>query len=123
VTPAFAEPHVHLDRAFTLGLTGANESGTLPEAIARYRGAVGRMTVDALEPGAHRALELLWSAGVSAVRTHTAVGGDLGFRAWEAVDRAAAQVPGVAVRQVVMPFGGIDDPDASAPWRRELWTL
>ena len=52
--PAFAEPHVHLDRAFTLDLTGPNQTGTLPEAITRYHSAVDRMTVGALETGAER---------------------------------------------------------------------
>jgi cytosine deaminase len=115
---AFAEPHVHLDRAFTLGLTGGNQSGTLPEAIARYHSAMPRMTVEALEVGARRALELLWYAGVSHVRTHTAVGAGLGFRAWDAVERAASDRPGVAVRQVIMPAGGIEHPDA-VPLARE----
>lgn len=115
---AFAEPHVHLDRAFTLGLTGGNQSGTLPEAIVRYRSAMPLMTVEALELGARRALDLLWHAGVSHVRTHTAVGGELGFRAWDAVERAASATPRVAVRQVLMPVGGIEHPDA-VPLARE----
>ncbi|HEY8199788.1 MAG TPA: amidohydrolase family protein [Actinomycetota bacterium] len=118
LVPAFAEPHVHLDRAFTLGLTGGNQSGTLSEAIVRYRNAVELMTVKALEVGARRALDLLWSAGVGHVRTHTAVGGRLGFRAWEAVERAASRVPGVSVRQVIMPIDGIEQPDA-LPLARE----
>jgi cytosine deaminase len=115
LAPCFAEPHVHLDRAFSMSLTGWNRSGTLLEAIARYRGAVARMSVEALASGARRALELMRSSGVGHVRTHTAVGEGLGFRAWEAVERAASEVPDVQVRQVSMPLGGaVDHPDGVA---------
>src|SRR5439155_17880775 len=38
VVPAFAEPHAHLDRAFSQGITGANQSGTLLEASRRGGG-------------------------------------------------------------------------------------
>lgn len=102
VVPAFAEPHAHLDRAFSTAVTGANRSGTLTEAIERFLGSLDRMTVESLSPGAIRALQLLEGAGVVHVRTHTAVGGQLGFRAWEAVEKAAEAVPGVEVRQVAM---------------------
>ncbi|MGH2689193.1 MAG: hypothetical protein ACRDKW_10360, partial [Actinomycetota bacterium] len=115
VAPRFAEPHVHLDRAFSLSLTGWNRSGTLPEAIDRYRASVESMTVEALAVGARRALEWLSATGVGHVRTHTAVGEGLGFRAWEAVEAAAAEVPQVSVEQVIMPLGGIaGNPDGVA---------
>ena len=38
VVPAFAEPHAHLDRAFSQAITGANQSGTLLEASRRGGG-------------------------------------------------------------------------------------
>ena len=115
----FAEPHVHLDRAFSSAVTGGNRSGTLPEAIERFLGSLERMTVETLSPGARRALQLLVDAGVGHVRTHTAVGGELGFRAWEAVEKAAEEVPGVEVRQVAMPITpNIHHPEVAA-WVRE----
>jgi len=115
----FAEPHVHLDRAFSAAVTGANRSGTLAEAIERFLGSLERMTVETLSPGATRALALLEEAGVGHVRTHTAVGGTLGFRAWEAVEKAAAAVPGVDVRQVAMPVTpNLHQPEPRA-WLRE----
>src|SRR5688572_16813480 len=104
IVPTFAEPHAHLDRAFSAAVTGWNLSGTLDEAVERFLGSVGRMTVESLSPGGRRALDLLYDAGVGHVRTHTAVGGPLEFRAWEAVEKAAAGVPGVKVRQVAMPI-------------------
>jgi len=119
VVPAFAEPHAHLDRAFSQAITGANQSGTLSEAIRRFHSSVGLMVVEALAPGARRALRMLAAKGVAHVRTHTAVGGEIGFRAWEAVELAASAVPAVHVQQVMMPLGGlVDRPDALA-WARE----
>jgi cytosine deaminase len=119
VVPPFAEPHVHLDRAFSAAITGWNRSGSLSEAVERFLGSVETMTVESLAPGATRALQLLEGAGVAHVRTHTAVGGELGFRAWEAVEKAAAAVSGVEVRQVAMPITpNLHYPDAAA-WLRE----
>lgn len=102
--PALAEPHVHVDRAFGLEVTGANASGTLGEAIERFVASIPRMSVRSLTPGAVRALLMLRSAGVGHVQAHTAVGGDLGFRAWEAVEEAARLVPGIEVRQIPTPM-------------------
>jgi cytosine deaminase len=114
IVPTFAEPHAHLDRAFSSAVTGWNRSGSLDEAIERFFGSIDRMTVESLAPGGRRALGLLYDAGVGHVRTHTAVGGPLGFRAWEAVEKAAT-VPGVEVCQVAMPLGGnFDDPELVA---------
>src|SRR5439155_16626877 len=74
VVPAFAEPHAHLDRAFSHAITGVNQSGTLLEAIRRFHSSVGLMVVDALAPGATRALTMLAAQGVVHVRTHAIVG-------------------------------------------------
>jgi cytosine deaminase len=119
VVPTFAEPHAHLDRAFSSAVTGWNRSGSLDEAVELFHGSVDRMTVESLAPGGRRALGLLYDAGVGHVRTHTAIGGRLGFRAWEAVEKAAAAVPGVDVCQVAMPIhSDLDDPEIAA-WVRE----
>jgi len=119
VVPVFAEPHVHLDRAFSTAITGWNRSGLLDEAVERFIGSIDRMTADSLMPGALRALKLLGDAGVGHVRTHTAVGGALGFRAWDAVEQAASLVPDVEVRQVAMPItSNLHQPEI-ASWVRE----
>src|SRR5438105_13092575 len=89
IVPTFAEPHTHLDRAFSSAITGWNRSGSLDEADERFLGSVDRMTVESLAPGGGRALGLLYAAGVGHVRTHSAVGGPLGFRAWGAAEKAA----------------------------------
>lgn len=119
LAPALTEPHAHLDRAFSLEVTGTNRSGTLAEAIQRFDAALDRMTVDSLQPGAQRVLHMMSSAGVARVRTHTAVGGRLEFRAWEAVEGAAQAVPEISVQQVPMP----SDPNCQLPhvaaWIRE----
>jgi cytosine/creatinine deaminase len=119
IVPTFAEPHVHLDRAFSAAVTGWNRSGSLDEAVARFHASVDRWTVESLAPGGRRALGLLYDAGVGHLRTHTAVGGPLGFRAWEAVETAAAAVPGVDVLQVAMPIHSELDDAEIAAWVRE----
>src|SRR5437588_4470148 len=119
IVPTFAEPHAHLDRAFSSAVTGWNRSGSLDEAVERFVGSLERMTVESLAPGGRRALGLLYDAGVGHVRTHTAVGGPLGFRAWKAVEEAAITAPRLVVRQVAMPIDcNLDAPDVGA-WVRE----
>lgn len=119
VIPTFAEPHVHLDRAFSAVITGWNRSGSLDEAVRLFKASFGMMTVEALMPGAGRALGLLEASGVRHVRTHTAVGGALGFRAWEAVEQAASSFPGMKVCQVAMPVdSNLHHPEVGS-WVRE----
>ncbi|HEY3240365.1 MAG TPA: amidohydrolase family protein [Acidimicrobiia bacterium] len=119
VVPTFAEPHVHLDRAFSSAITGENRSGCLDEGVRLFKAARSVMTVEALVPGASRALGLLEAAGVSHVRTHTAIGGALGFRAWEAVEQAGATFAGVEVRQVAIPVdSNLHHPEVGS-WLRE----
>jgi cytosine deaminase len=119
VVAAFAEPHTHLDRAFSSEITGWNSSGSLSEAIELFKGSLPGMTVEILARGARRALELMLAAGVSHVRTHTAVGGAVDFCAWEAVEKAASDVPGIEVRQVALPVdSNLDHPEVAA-WIRE----
>jgi cytosine/adenosine deaminase-related metal-dependent hydrolase len=44
VVPTFAEPHAHLDRAFSSAVTGWNRSGSLDEAVELFHASVDRMT-------------------------------------------------------------------------------
>ena len=119
VVGAFAEPHTHLDRAFGSAVTGSNASGSLTEAIERFKRSLPGLTVEIVAQGARRALELLVAAGVSHVRTHTAVGGAVDFCAWEAVEKAASESPGVEVHQVALPIdANLDHPEV-ASWVRE----
>lgn len=119
VAPRFAEPHAHLDRAFSQDLTGPNQTGTLTEAVDRFLAATDHMTINTLLPGAIRALTGMRDAGVAHVRTHTVIGAGVGFRAWDAVEQAAESVEGVTVDQVPTPT----DPDFRNPevaaWMRE----
>ena len=96
-----------------------NLSGTLSEAVRRFHAALELMTVEVLAAGAKRALTMLEAKGVGHVRTHTIVGGDIGFRAWEAVESAASGFPAVQVQQVMMPLGGLVDRPEAAAWARE----
>ncbi len=119
VVPTFAEPHVHLDRAFSSAITGENRSGGLDEAVRLFKASYGAMTTEALVPGVRRALGLLEEAGVGHVHTHTAIGGVLGFRAWAAVEQAASTVPSLEVRQIAMPVdSNLHHPEVGS-WLRE----
>jgi cytosine deaminase len=119
VVPTWAEPHTHLDRAFGSELTGWNASGSLTEAIERFKGSLPGLTVEIVVQRARRALALLTGAGVGHVRTHTAVGGPVDFCAWEAVEKAASEFAGVEVRQVALPIdANLDHPEVAA-WVRE----
>lgn len=73
VLPSFVDLHMHLDKAFTLGLT-ENQSGTLREAILRYGELFPRLTREGFVERAMRTLRLCAAAGTTAVRTHVNVG-------------------------------------------------
>lgn len=70
--PSFVDVHMHLDKAFTLGLT-RNESGTLDEAIVRFAQVWPCLTRESFVDRAVRTLRLCVAAGTTAVRTHVNV--------------------------------------------------
>ena len=82
--PALVEPHAHLDKAL-LADRIVNQTGDLEGAIeawVQYRSDI--------EPGdafdrASRAVEIAMANGVTAMRTHVDVGGDIGIRNVEAL--------------------------------------
>src|ERR1700684_4343880 len=46
VSPAFVQPHIHLDKVLSAAAVGVNATGTLSEAIARLHAAKRTATVD-----------------------------------------------------------------------------
>ena len=102
VLPALAEPHAHLDNALIAevapnlrgDLQGAFEAGDVALADGRitYEGTVAR---------AIQAIELLMVHGVTAVRSHVAVGGDFGVRNVAAMLEAKSHFNGLIDIQLV----------------------
>lgn len=95
---AFAEPHVHLDKAFTVDAVD-NPDGTLAGAMAGYGALLATATDQDVRARARRALLHLIANGVTAVRTHVGCGRLLGTRAIESV---------VAVREELREHVGLE---------------
>ena len=102
VLPALAEPHAHLDNALIAemvpnlrgDLQGAFEAG---DAAA----AAGKITHDGIVARAVQAIELLLVHGVTAVRSHVAVGGNFGVDRVVALQEAKSHFEGLIDIQLV----------------------
>jgi len=81
VLPALVEPHAHLDNALIAEVV-PNLRGDLQGAFEAGDAALaaGKITHEGTVARAIKAIELLLVHGVTAVRSHVAVGGDFGIR-------------------------------------------
>ena len=81
VLPALVEPHAHLDNALIAEVV-PNLRGDLQGAFEAGDAALaaGKITHEGMVARAIKAMELLLVHGVTAVRSHVAVGGDFGVR-------------------------------------------
>lgn len=70
VTPAFCDPHFHMDATLSLGLPRMNVSGTLLEGIALWGELRPTLTHEALVERAMRYCDLAVSQGVLFIRSH-----------------------------------------------------
>ena len=102
VLPALAEPHAHLDNAL-IAETVPNLRGDLQGAFEAGDAAVaaGMITHDGTVARAIQAIELLLVHGVTAVRSHVAVGGDFGARNVVAMQEAKSHFKGLIDIQLV----------------------
>jgi cytosine/creatinine deaminase len=93
VLPAPAEPHAHLDKALTAEQV-PNPEGDLLGAIRGWvaASAAGMFTHDDIRSRAQKAMELLVLNGVTAVRSHVNVVGDISTRYLRAVKEARAEM-------------------------------
>jgi cytosine deaminase len=93
VLPAPAEPHAHLDKALTAEKV-PNPEGDLLGAIRGWvaASAAGMFTHDDIRTRAQRAMELLVLNGVTAVRSHINVVGDISTTYLRAVKEARAEM-------------------------------
>lgn len=113
------EPHAHLDKVFTLDRT-ANPSGTLAGAMSSFEKVLQEATAADFRARADRALRIMISNGVTAVRTHVGCGRLLGLRAIEALAEVARTFSPMITVQVVAHVGG---PATDVPWRRHVRLL
>ncbi|HEY0214248.1 MAG TPA: amidohydrolase family protein [Paenirhodobacter sp.] len=70
VSPAFCDPHFHLDATLSLGLPRMNTSGTLLEGIALWGELRPTLTHEALVERALRYCDLAVSQGLLFIRSH-----------------------------------------------------
>jgi cytosine/creatinine deaminase len=98
--PAPAEPHAHLDKAFTADLV-PNPSNDLPGAIAAWVAHRPTLTVDDIATRALAAATACLAHGTTAIRTHVDVASDLGLRSVEALGRVRDQLAGLVDIQIV----------------------
>jgi cytosine/creatinine deaminase len=73
VSPAFVQPHIHLDKVLTGPLLGPNRSGTLAEAIALSHAVKRAATVEEIRARAGRVIRAAVLAGTTAIRSHVDV--------------------------------------------------
>jgi cytosine deaminase len=72
-SPAFVQPHIHLDKVRTGPLLGPNRSGTLAEAIALSHAVKRAATVEEIRARAGEVIRAAVIAGTTAIRSHVDV--------------------------------------------------
>ncbi len=116
--PAFVEPHAHLDKAF-LADRYDNPTGDLMGAIEVMESIRGLITIDDTIERAERAVRLMVSNGVTAVRTHADLTVQNGLRSVEALLQVRESMRGFCDVQVVC-LTGWSVLDEAAPEQIEL---
>lgn len=97
---AAAEPHTHLDKALSADRV-VNVAGDLAGAIDAWMRHRRDATVADMADRATRAVEMLVTNGVTAVRTHVDLGEGIGVRAAEALAETRTRVADLVSLQVV----------------------
>ena len=72
-SPAFVQPHIHLDKVLTGPLLGPNRSGTLAEAIALSQAVKRAAGVEEIRARAGEVIRAAVIAGTTAIRSHVDV--------------------------------------------------
>ncbi len=108
VSPAFVDPHIHLDKVRTLPFIPPNQSGTLAEAIRLLHPVKETATVEEIAERAGRVIRRAVMAGTTTIRSHVDVDTISGLRALEGVARARADHADLCDVQIVaFPQEGI----------------
>jgi cytosine deaminase len=98
--PGLAEPHAHLDKAFTAGRSVPG-TGDLPAAIAAWIGLRGRLSEADFAARARRAALGYLASGATAIRTHTDVGAEIGLTAFRALTAVRDELAGTLDIEIV----------------------
>ena len=107
VTPAFVEPHIHLDAAMTAGEPRWNQSGTLFEGIECWAERKAMLSREDVINRATETLKLFAAHGIQYVRTHVDVT-DPSLTALKAMLEVREQTAGFVDLQIVaFPQEGI----------------
>jgi cytosine/creatinine deaminase len=108
VSPAFVQPHIHLDKVRTGPLLGPNVSGTLAEAISLSHRVKRAATVEEVRARAGEVVRAAVIAGTTAIRSHVdvdTIGGLKGLRGVAAAREDHADLCEVQI--VAFPQEGI----------------
>lgn len=122
VLPAMAEPHAHLDKAFTADRV-PNPTGDLDGAIAAMSQVRGRWSLVDIEERAERAARMLLVAGTTLVRTHVDVTRETGTRHAQALLAVRDRLRGLMDIQVVALMGRPTSGDDGRDQRKRLREL
>jgi cytosine/creatinine deaminase len=98
--PGLAEPHAHLEKAFTAGRLPPG-TGDLDGAIADWIALRGRLTEADFADRARRAALGYLASGATAIRTHTDVGAEIGLTAFRALVAVRDELAGAVDIEIV----------------------
>lgn len=108
VSPAFVQPHIHLDKVGTLPLLGRNRSGTLAEAIEILHRIKRSATADEVAERAGVVIRQAIASGTTRIRSHVDVDTIGGLVPLRGVLQAAREYADLCEFQlVVFPQEGI----------------
>ncbi len=108
VSPAFVEPHIHLDKVGTLPLLGENRTGTLAEAIDILHRTKRAATPEEIAARAGVVIRQAVVAGTTRIRSHVDVDTFGGLAPLRGVLQAAREHADLCeIQTVVFPQEGI----------------
>lgn len=108
VSPAFVEPHIHLDKVGTLPLLGENRTGTLAEAIDILHRTKRSATPEEIAARAGVVIRQAVVAGTTSIRSHVDVDTVGGLAPLRGVMQAAREHADLCdIQTVVFPQEGI----------------
>jgi cytosine deaminase len=108
VSPAFTEPHIHLDKVGTLPLLGENHTGTLAEAIEILHRTKRSATPEQIAARAGVVIRQAVASGTTRIRSHVDVDTVGGLAPLRGVLQAAREHADLCeIQTVVFPQEGI----------------
>jgi cytosine deaminase len=120
VSPAFVEPHIHLDKVGVLPFLPPNRSGTLAEAISLLHATKRAASVEEVAERAGRVIRQAVMAGTTTIRSHVDIDTIGGLRPLEGVVRARAEHADLCdIQLVAFPQEGIERDPGTEDLMRE----